>query len=152
MIRIFEQAIAKGGNHLTEQNMWPIELQQALQQTIHAVFQSMWTLYDEGSEKGFIADFHDTADMLKSIEILRIDRSEKITKFYATVSDPKVKSVGEIQTLVHHIVSLVDEDFCIFMPLHDEEALRFWYMTGTASHGHEGMVIIKKADIPQVIY
>ncbi len=137
---------------MTEENMWPTELHQALQQTIQTFFQSMWTGYDEGSEKGFIADFHDTADMLKRLDILRIDRSEKITKFYATVTDPEVKSVGEIHSLVHHIVSLVDEDFCIFMPLHNEETLRFWYMTGTASHGHEGIVIINRADIPQVMY
>ncbi len=53
---------------------------------------------------------------------------------------------------MHQVLSHVDEDFCIFIPLHNEEALRFWYITGTASHGHEGMVIIKRADIPQVVY
>jgi len=135
-----------------ENDTWAERLQRTLKEVIYAFFQQKWHLVDDGSEKGFSIDFLDVVDMLKGIEVLRVDRTEPMTKIYATVIDPDVNSVRGVHTLVHQVLSHVDEDFCIFIPLHNEEALRFWYITGTASHGHEGMVIIKRADIPQVVY
>lgn len=136
---------------MSEQQTWSGQLQHKLQETIHTFFQQQWPSVDDGSEKEFIIDFRDTADMLKGIDVLRVDRTEAITKIYAMVIDQAVERVRDVHSLVHHVLSLVDERFFVFMPLHDGEALRFWYMTGTASHGHEGMVIINRADIPQVI-
>jgi hypothetical protein len=141
---------SQGGKLLLEEDSWPVQLQQALKEAVHTFFHEQWPTIDDGSDKGFIADFIDTADMLGSIEVLSVNRTDAVTRIYATPIDEEVKSIRDIHNYVHHILSLVDEKFFVFLPLHDEETLRFWYLTGTDSHGHEGMIIINRADAPYI--
>lgn len=128
-------------------------LQHTLRETVWAFFRDQWLLDAEenlSDDKGFMADFHDTADMLGGIDVLRVDRTESFTKIYATVIDPDLTSERDIRLLASDVLRRVDEDFLVFMPLHDETYFRFWYMTGTDTHGHEGIVIIKRADISAI--
>lgn len=130
---------------------WQIELQQRLREVLYTFFQTNWPSDSKDwylSDKGFVADFADAAFMLQEIEVMQIERIGPFTRLYAKVIVPDVRTVREVHNLVHRVFSLVDEGFFVLIPMHDEDSLRFWYMTGTQSHGHEGMVLINRSDIP----
>ena len=135
---------------MAKQVDWYFLLQETLRETVQDFFRQQWSSDVEENildDKGFTSDFLDAADMLGSIDVIRIDRTESFTKIYATVIDPPRTSERDIRLLVSDVLRRVDERFLVFMPLHDETHFRFWYMTGTNTHGHEGMVIIKRTDI-----
>ena len=139
----------EGGNSMSADDTWVAQLQQKLKETIYQFFEQRWQPFDDGTDRGFAADVWDTSSVVDGIEILEIDRTEQMMKVSAVV-DRSVTSVREVKDCVRHLLGLVDESFFIFLPCHDEEALRFWYMTGTPSHGHEGIVILKREDIPHI--
>lgn len=135
---------------MTEQADWPSLLQSVFRKTIQEFFQHQWLLNAEEkllNDKGFIVDFRDTADMLGGIDILRVDRKDSFTTIHAEVIDPALIDERDVRLLVSDILRRVDEGFLIFIPLHDDVTFRYWYMTGTDTHEHEGIVIIKRADI-----
>ncbi len=135
---------------MTQQPDWPSLLQSVFRETIQGFFQHQWQLDAEemlSNDKGFVIDFRDTADMLGAITILRVDRKESFTKIYAKVTDPLLTEERDVRLLVSDVLRRVDEGFLIFMPVHDEINFRYWYMTGTYTHGHEGMIILKRTDI-----
>lgn len=140
----------EGGIDLSQDNAWAEQLRQTLKEAIHEFFHHTWTPFEnEADREGFASDVLDTAEVVAGLEVLELNSSKPMMQIYASV-DSSITSVAEVRNCVHQLLSLVEESFLIVVPHHNEEALHFWFMTGTKSHGHEGMVILRRKDIPHM--
>ena len=100
---------------------------------------------------GFTIDLKAIADKQSSDELQILDQSVTTygVEIHATVGDT-VASVAEITHAVYHLLGLVAEGFLVILPMHSDEALRYWFMTGYESHGHLGEVIIERKEIQHI--
>ncbi len=135
---------------MDKENNWTRQLQDALKRVSSELFRNSWH-YDSANDRGFSAEICWFAEMEENaaLQIVETSIHEQQLKVYATV-DKSITSVAEVQRLVHRVLSLINEDFFLFVPVHDAEALRFWFMAGTANHGHTGEVVIKREHISHV--
>ena len=67
----------------------------------------------------------------------------------ATVGDA-LTSLQEVTKAVYDLLYSVGENFFLLLPILDSAALRYWFVIGSATHGHIGEVIIQRESIPHV--
>ena len=66
------------------------------------------------------------------------------------IPQKSLTSLQEITKAVYDLLFAEREEIFIILPLHDANVLRYWFVTGFASHGHIGEVIILRKNIPEI--
>ena len=147
MIELGGKLPLEGRNRLQTDKTWALNLQGALLKTLKECFGNTWG-YDHQNNWGFVYDLEAMADMPDKTVLQIEERSVHAQgiEVRATVSKD-IASISELTKAIHDLFTSVAESFLIILPLLDSEALRYWFATGSASHGHIGVVIIKREDI-----
>ena len=132
------------------QNNRMVYLQEALSKTLEGCFESNWA-DDIQNNWGFVIDLEAIAGMAQNDVLRVLDRSVDVKgiEIYVAISDA-ITSLAEITHAVYHLLSLAAESFLVILPKHDGEALRYWFATGTATHGHRGEIIIQRASMQHI--
>ncbi len=132
-----------------ENNLFP-HLQEAVVKTVAQCCHDTWG-YDIQDNGGFALDLRAIADMQNSHELHILYWSVTTNGVEIQVSvDDAVTSLAEVKHAVYRLLGLVAEEFLVILPRHSHEALRYWFMTGSATHGHLGEIIIQRQNVSHV--
>ncbi len=139
-----------GGILLQKGNNWTTRLQETILQTVEECFDSSWGR-DIQNNWGFAIDLQAIIDAQGSNELHILDRlvSKNGIAITATVANANAL-LAEITHAVYQLLEQVAEGFLVIVPVQSADALRYWFMTGYATHGHIGEVIIQRKDIPHI--
>ncbi len=100
---------------------------------------------------GFVYDLEAAIENMadSSIQVLQRTVDDSGIKISATVG-ADITELTEVTQLVCNLLTPVGELLLVFLAIYDEEALRYWFVIGTPSHGHIGEIRIERDSIPQI--
>lgn len=135
---------------MQEEYNWTLRLQQALQKTFEETFGSEWG-YHISNNWGFEADIVEEFDKMPtgSLQLEKHSVTSQGVEIFATVGEA-VTSLPDISRAVFHLLYAVGENIFVVLPMLDKEALIYWFVIGTTTHGHIGEVIIRREGIRHI--
>ena len=121
---------------------WHVRMQEAVIQTFKDVNGDTWG-YDPGNNAVLGIDMLEELEKMPEhgLRLLKRQVTSSGIEMYLSVEEA-LTSLPEIASAIHTLLYEVSEQFLIVIPYLDEEALRFWFATGSRTHGHTGAVII----------
>jgi len=135
---------------LQQDKNWALQLQQVLKTALESACGSDWG-YHITNNWGLESDIVEAFD---AMPIARLELQERSVtphgiEIQATVGDT-ITSLPEVTKAVYDLLYSVGENFFLLLPILDSTALRYWFVIGSATHGHIGEVIIQRESIPQI--
>ncbi len=126
---------------------WYARLQEALKQAVQEVYEGRWK-YSLGGDKGLASDIVELEGEFEIQQIVYAEDQEELV-IYARMGEG-ITTTRQAREVVHRVMGVSDEAYCVLVPLHTPEALQFWFMTGCMSHGHVGRIVIRREENPHM--
>lgn len=121
---------------------WHVRMREAIIQTFKVVNGDDWG-HDPANNAVFGIDLLDELEKRPDagLHLLKRQVMPSGLEMYLSI-DETLTSLPAIADAVNVLLYEAREQFLIVIPYLDEEALRFWFATGSRTHGHIGEVII----------
>jgi len=135
---------------LQQNKDWSSRLRESLTKTLAEALGSSWG-YHMPDNLGLEADLVEEFDKIPAggLQLQKRSVTPHGIEIQATVGDA-ITSLQEVTKAVYDLLYSVGENFFLLLPILDSGALRYWFVIGSAAHGHIGEVIIQRESIPQI--
>jgi hypothetical protein len=135
---------------MEQQNNWPLRLQQALIKALEEACGSKWG-YNVTNNWGLEADMVEEFDKMPvdRLSLVKREVTPEGIQMYVSVGSA-ITSLQEITNAVYQLLRAVGERFLVFLPMLDDEFLKYWFVVGTVTHGHIGEVIIPRGSVSHI--
>ncbi|HLQ29046.1 MAG TPA: hypothetical protein VK140_07410 [Ktedonobacteraceae bacterium] len=135
---------------MQEDENWALQLQQVLKTALESACGSDWG-YHITNNWGLESDIVEAFDAMPiaTLELQERSVTPHGLVIYATVGQG-LTSLSEVTQAIFDLLSTVREELFLLLPLHDSETLKYWFVIGSASHGHIGEIIIRRESMPHI--
>ncbi len=135
---------------MEQTNNWPLRLQQALIKALEEACGGEWGYHITNNWR-LEADLVEEFDKMpnESLRLLRRQVTSEGIQMYVSVGTT-ITSVQEITSAIYHLLRAVGEGFLVFLPMLDDDFLKYWFVIGTVTHGHIGEVMILRESIAHI--
>jgi hypothetical protein len=137
-----------GGGSLQPQSDLISHLYEGVRRAIGEYGKNDWG-YNVQENWGFVLDVRAIVTVQSNVGLHLLDATVKETgiEMQVAVDKDTITSSGELTHAVYQFLNLVAESFLVILPKHSPESVKYWFATGSASHGHVGEIIIDRKHI-----
>lgn len=135
---------------MQEDENWALHLQQVLKTALGSACGSGWG-YHITNNWGLESDIVEAFDALPiaTLELQERSVTPHGLVIYASVGQG-LTSLPEVTQAIFDLLSPVREKLFLLLPLHDSKTLKYWFVIGSASHGHIGEIIIQRESMSHI--
>lgn len=129
---------------------WSLLAQEKILEALRELNGPTWG-YDRSENLGFVADL-DALTSMSQYEHLKLQKKVISAQGIELQITPEktISSLSALTEAIHLLLNALDEDLFILLPLLDTNALTYWFVVGTTTHGHIGQIVLQRTDLSHI--